>query len=147
MAQVSKNIRQAWEFLMKRGKGFDSLLKNAELISAGEGTCKCKMVVEEHHVNKMKTLHGGMTATLVDSVSTMALVCTEPYLPGVSVDLSVSYLRGAPLGEEITIDAKALKIGKNLSFLTVDVTDSKGKLIAQGKHTKFVSKDQPVIGE
>lgn len=49
-----------------------------------------------------------------------------------------SYLRGVPLGEEITIDAKASKIGKTLSFLTVDLLDSRGRLLAQGKHTKFV---------
>lgn len=48
-----------------------------------------------------------------------------------------SYLRAPKLGEEITIEAEALKIGKTLSFLTVDLTDSKGRLVAQGKHTKF----------
>lgn len=52
------------------------------------------------------------------------------------------YLRAAPIGEEITIEAKTIKTGKSLSFLTVDLTDSKGRLLAQGKHTKFVGGDR-----
>lgn len=61
-----------------------------ELISAGNGCCKCKLTVSEEHTNTGGTLHGGMTATMVDTISTMALLTTKPYSPGVSVDLSVS---------------------------------------------------------
>lgn len=59
-------------------------------ISAGEGKCLCKMKVEKEHVNAYDTLHGGMTASIVDAISTVALVSTEPHDPGVSVELSVS---------------------------------------------------------
>ena len=48
------------------------------------------MKVSEEHTNLGGTLHGGMTATMVDTISTFALLTTEPYKPGVSVDLSVS---------------------------------------------------------
>lgn len=61
-----------------------------ELVSAGEGRCLCKLKVGEEHTNPGGTLHGGMTASMVDTISTMALLTTEPHAPGVSVDLSVS---------------------------------------------------------
>lgn len=49
------------------------------------------------------------------------------------------FMKGAKVGEDIVIDAKTLKRGKRLAFLTVDITNKDdGKLIAQGKHTKFV---------
>ena len=48
------------------------------------------------------------------------------------------YLKGAKIGEEVTVSAKASKIGKTLAFLTVDLHDSQGRLLAQGKHTKYV---------
>ena len=54
------------------------------------------------------------------------------------VPLYHRYMRAAPLGEEVTINAEALKIGRTLTFLTVDLLDSKGRLLAQGKHTKFI---------
>jgi len=49
------------------------------------------MTVEESHLNKMGNLHGGMTAMLVDSVSTLAIVSSECH-PGVSVDMNISYV-------------------------------------------------------
>ena len=45
--------------------------------------------MEEEHQNAGGTLHGGMTATMVDTISTLALM-TKGSPPGVTVDLHVS---------------------------------------------------------
>lgn len=45
--------------------------------------------MDETHLNQMGTLHGGLTATLVDSVSTLAIACAEKP-PGVSVDMNIT---------------------------------------------------------
>lgn len=48
-------------------------------------------------------------------------------------------MKAAKLGQDIVIDAQALKVGKTLAFLTVDVKlKDCGSLIAQGRHTKYV---------
>ena len=60
------------------------------VIEAGGGRCICELTVGEEHQNRSGTLHGGMTATLVDVVSTAALMSNENTGPGVSVDLSIS---------------------------------------------------------
>ena len=60
------------------------------MVSGGGGKCQCEMTVTEDHLNRGGTLHGGMSATLVDVVSTMALMTTGEGNPGVSVDLSVA---------------------------------------------------------
>lgn len=60
------------------------------LVSAAPGKVTCELRVEEEHTNKIGTLHGGLTATLVDCISTMALLCTERALPGVSVDMNIT---------------------------------------------------------
>lgn len=62
------------------------------LVSAAPDKVICEMKVEEEHTNKFGTLHGGLTATLIDSISTMALMGTERGLPGVSVDMNVTYV-------------------------------------------------------
>ena len=59
-------------------------------MSGGGGSCKCEMTVSEEHQNRGGTLHGGMTSTLVDAVSTWALLGTDEPVAGVSVDLSLS---------------------------------------------------------
>ena len=60
------------------------------LVSAGQGKCVAEMVVTEDHQNKGGTLHGGLTATLVDGISTLALMTHGKGVPGVSVDIHVS---------------------------------------------------------
>lgn len=97
------------------------------------------MKIEEEHTNRMGTLHGGLTATLVDSISTMALLCTEMGMPGVSIDMNITYMSPAKLGDDILITAHVLKQGKTLAFASVDLTNkANGKMIAQGRHTKHV---------
>ncbi|XP_066481006.1 acyl-coenzyme A thioesterase 13 isoform X1 [Tiliqua scincoides] len=109
------------------------------LLSASPGKVVCEMKVEEEHTNRGGTLHGGLTATLVDVVSTAALLYTERGAPGVSVDMNITYMSAAKIGEEILITAEILKQGRSLAFASVDLTNkATGKLIAQGRHTKFL---------
>ena len=94
------------------------------------------------------TLHGGMTATLVDQLSTLALKSAYedpagPPLPSQtsSVELSVSYLAAVKVGDDILIQANTIKRGRTLAFLSVDITNkSTGKIVATGKHTKYLTK-------
>lgn len=48
------------------------------------------MTVSQEHSNLHGTLHGGMTATIVDNISTLALVTYERPAVGVSTDLHVT---------------------------------------------------------
>ena len=53
------------------------------------------------------------------------------------------FIRPANIGDELFIEGKILKVGKNLAFLTVDVKNKiTGQIIATGKHTKFVGEQQ-----
>ncbi len=69
-----------------------------KVISAADGKCDIELKVETEHTNIYGTLHGGLTATLVDIISGFALM-THPKLAhklktfpdsGVSVDLHMS---------------------------------------------------------
>ncbi|XP_074998325.1 acyl-coenzyme A thioesterase 13 isoform X2 [Calonectris borealis] len=118
---------------------YEFQFREMKLLSATPGKIVCEMKVEEEHTNRGGTLHGGLTATLVDVVSTTALLYTERALPGVSVDMNITYTSAAKIGEEILITAQILKQGRNLAFASVDLTNkATGKLIAQGRHTKYL---------
>lgn len=81
----------------------------------------------------------GFTATVVDNFTTYALM-TQDSPPGVSVDLHVSYLRGAKEGDTIVVDAKAVKTGKRLAYLECELRNKNdGSIIAKGHQTKFIS--------
>ena len=96
------------------------------------------MPVKEEHLNMRGFLHGGFTATLVDNITTCALATCEKPVLGVSVDLNVSYLSSAKLGDTLTVKAEVLKRGKTLGFTTVTIENQHGKTVAAGRHTKFV---------
>ncbi|XP_015909373.1 uncharacterized protein [Parasteatoda tepidariorum] len=141
MSLMKVRIITMLKSLIEEG-GFDRVLDKLEVMSAGAGQCVCELKVANEHKNRNGLLHGGMTSTLVDAVSTMALFSKiERY--GVSIEMSVSYIRPANIGDELFIEGKILKVGKNLAFLTVDVKNKvTGQIIAQGKHTKFVGDQQ-----
>ncbi|XP_060832735.1 acyl-coenzyme A thioesterase 13 [Bombus pascuorum] len=118
---------------------FGQCLQKLQIISAGNGNCKAQLIISEEHLNLGGTLHGGFTSTLIDCVSTYAIMTHEINSPGVSVDLNITFMKPAFPGDLITIDAKTIRAGKTLAFLAVDITKDEGKhVIAHGRHTKFV---------
>ncbi|KAJ8679767.1 hypothetical protein QAD02_015554 [Eretmocerus hayati] len=118
---------------------FGRCMKNVNLISCEDGKCKAELKIDEEHLNLAGTLHGGFTSTLVDCVSTYALMSSKAGHPGVSVDLHVTFLKPAFPGDVISIDARTVKAGRTLAFLEVELSKKEdGNLIARGIHTKFI---------
>ncbi|XP_040823626.1 acyl-coenzyme A thioesterase 13 [Ochotona curzoniae] len=138
MSSLTQTVREVLK-VMGKSPNFDRVCDKVSLVSAAPGKVVCEMKVEEQHTNKLGTLHGGLTATLVDVISTVALICSERGLPGVSVDMNITYMAPAKIGEDILISAHILKQGRTLAFASVDLTSkATGKLIAQGRHTKHL---------
>ncbi|KAL6456907.1 hypothetical protein MHYP_G00338700 [Metynnis hypsauchen] len=139
MASLSLNSLKQVLRVMVDGPGFDRVLKKVEILSASPGKLVCEMKVAEEHTNRLGTLHGGLTATLVDVVSTTAIMYSERGAPGVSVDMNITYMNAAKIGEDVLITAQVLKEGRTLAFATVDlINKTTGKIIAQGRHTKHL---------
>lgn len=106
--------------------------------SAGDGKCLAEFKVSEEHLNNGGGLHGGFTATVVDNYTTFALMSGDKP-PGVTVDLHVSYLKSAKLGDDVIIDATTVRAGKRLAYLECELKHKKdGSLIAKGSQTKFL---------
>lgn len=109
------------------------------IVGGGDGKCVAEFEVAEEHLNEGGGLHGGFTATAVDVISTLALMTKDDAVPGVSVDIHVSYLRSARKGEVVVIEADTIKTGRNLAFLECVLKHKKdGSVIAKGSHTKYV---------
>lgn len=99
------------------------------------------MEVCPEYTNRGGSLHGGFTATLVDQMSTLALLthADENLAAGVSIELNVSFLSPANVGDQILIEASTLRKGRNLAYLTVDIFKKEDrKLIAKASHVKFI---------
>ena len=118
--------------------GYNATL-GARVVSYGDGEARLEMEVVPSVQNVAGSLHGGAIATLVDRAGTVAIVTADrDGRPGVTTDLNVSYFAPAPAGSTVVAEARVLKAGKTLAYVTVDirrVTD--GVLVAQGRMTKF----------
>ena len=75
-------------------------------------------------------LHGGATASLIDTATAFAVVSILADGEKAStVDLTVHYLRPV-INEKTICTAKIVKAGKRLLTVTADVVNEDGKLIA-----------------
>ena len=80
-------------------------------------------------------LHGGATASLIDTATAFAVVSVlEADEKASTVDLTVQYLRPHSAGV-ITCTAKILRAGKRLLFVSAEVVNEENKLIATALST------------
>jgi len=107
-------------------------------IVTSHGRITCTLPVTPEVQNRYGTLHGGCTATLVDTVGSAALV-TMSLKSGVSLSISVNYISAMPGGEDAEIDARVVKLGKTIATIDVLIRrKSTGQLVSQGVHVKFL---------
>ena len=119
---------------------FDSALPGLTVTALGAGTATCEITVTPPVSNAYGTLHGGAAATLVDIVSTLALLTLDSSRAGVSLELGVAFLSPAPLGSVLQVDAEVSKCGKRVGFTDtrISIKGSPSKVVVQGRHTKMM---------
>ncbi|RIA87892.1 putative PaaI_thioesterase family protein [Glomus cerebriforme] len=134
-------VRKVWQKFMENEDGFDKyIIGKMSITDAIDGKITCELPVEKVHLNRLGSVHGGLLSTLVDVVGSLAIASKGMYSTGVSTDLNITFINSAGVGDIITMDSECVKVGKTLAFTTVDLKNkNNGKLIAQGRHTKFVS--------
>lgn len=80
-------------------------------------------------------LHGGVTATLIDTAMAFAVRTRLPIeVATATIDLTVHYLRPHISGK-FTCTAKVVRAGKRIFTVSADVVNEEGKLIATGLST------------
>jgi uncharacterized protein (TIGR00369 family) len=102
-----------------------------ELVAIGQASATIKMRTDPAiHGNPMGTVHGGVLCDLADAAIGTAHGTTlgedESFT---TIDLRINFFR--PLwNDEIQATAKAVQLGRTVSFYSCDITRSDGKLVA-----------------
>ena len=115
---------------------FDEALEGMEITKIGPDGAEVSLEVTRKLANNFGTLHGGMTALLVDVVGTLALLGRDPSRPGISIEMNQTFTATAEVGEVIIARGTVLRCGRSLGFTEVSIS-TPDKLIATGRHTKF----------
>lgn len=99
-----------------------------------EGRVVFGMRAHEWMTNPAGVIHGGMSATLLDTVMTLAVISKlPPQKMCTTIDLQVRFLRPLfPNGEKVTGEGLAVHVGANFGTAEGRVHDTKGRLIATG---------------
>ncbi|KAK3058343.1 hypothetical protein LTR09_001421 [Extremus antarcticus] len=125
------------------------LLSGVQIQSASKGHVVARLPLEKNHMNSGGSLHGAVSATIMDWMGGMAISshdCRDK--SGVSVDIHVTYQSAAKIGEEIEIEGIAERVGGSLAFTKINIykveDGQRGKIVASGTHTKFVKGSEPV---
>jgi len=97
---------------------------------------------DESLYNPIGMVHGGVAATLLDSVVGCAVHTTLPAGVGyASVELKVSYLRAIHAGRgEIRATGRVVKEGSRIAFAEGEIRDAEGKLLATASGTCVVTR-------
>jgi uncharacterized protein (TIGR00369 family) len=106
-----------------------------ELVDIRPDEASIKIEMRDELRQPSGVLHGGVTATLIDTAMAFAvrtrLDITEATA---TIDLTVHYLRPHTAGT-FTCNAKLVRAGKRIFTVTADVVNEDGKLIATGLST------------
>ncbi len=106
-----------------------------ELVEFTEGIAVMKMPMKNELRQPYGLLHGGATASLIDTAMAFAVVATiGDEEKATTVDLTVHYL--CPVVEETTIcTAKTIRAGRRLITVSAEVSDENERLIATALST------------
>jgi uncharacterized protein (TIGR00369 family) len=130
----------AWLHAMKAGELPPPPLVSAlgmDIESVGDGSVAFSMNAEEWMCNPAGVIHGGMTATLLDTVLTLAVMTKIPAGSSAqTIDMNIHYVRPVlPTGEKIVAEGKAVHVGSTIGTAEGRVHNAAGKLIAHGTAT------------
>jgi uncharacterized protein (TIGR00369 family) len=94
--------------------------------------------IRPEYLNMHGTLHGGLTATLIDVAGGFATLAHYGVRPAATVDMKVNYF--LPIaGRRFSARSKLLRAGKTLSVCQVEVFDEKKRLAAFGMITYILT--------
>ena len=108
------------------------------LTEIGDRHAVMEVEVAEKHGNYFGSAHGGLIATLVDTVCFFP----RPLLPSgllvTTTNLTVNYVRSAQVGERLIARSELLHMGRRTASLSVQVVNGEGSLVAHGSATLMI---------
>ncbi len=122
-------------------------LISMKILDIGIGYCDLEIDLEKKHLQPFGIVHGGVFASIIESVTCWALFYgIEDENGGLTtIDLKLNYLAPASSGK-VMAKGRQIKIGKTLAYAEGQVTDEMGKLLAHGTSTLMILPEKaPVV--
>ncbi|MCD6450834.1 MAG: PaaI family thioesterase [Acidobacteria bacterium] len=113
------------------------------LTKVARGEAEMRIELEENHTHMYGFAHGGVIATLIDTVAAFAIY---PELPEgaqlASISLTVNFLIPGERGTMLIARANPLRVGRRIAVGEVAVFNETGFLIAKGTVNYKIIRDK-----
>jgi uncharacterized protein (TIGR00369 family) len=111
-----------------------------DVVEAESGRVLITLDPTDAHLNPWGTLHGGVTATLLDSCMGLAIQSTlEKGIASTTLEFKISLVRAVtPQTGRIRAEGKVLNCGRRIGTAEGRLTDAKGRLLAHGTTTCLI---------
>ncbi len=111
-----------------------------DVAEAESGRVVITIVPTSAHLNPAGTVHGGLTATLLDSCMGLAIQSTlDRGISQTTLEFKISLVRPiTPETGQVRAEGKVLNCGRRVGTAEGRVTDGKGRLLAHGTTTCLV---------
>ena len=111
-----------------------------DVAEAEKGRVLVTLVPTAEHLNPAGTVHGGLTATLLDSCMGLAIQSTlDKEVSQTTLEFKISLVRPiTPETGEIRAEGKVLNSGRRIGTAEGRVVDSQGRLLAHGTTTCLI---------
>lgn len=142
---ILAHVQGVWDRMRPNSPLYRILLSSLQWISASHGRITVRLPLEPVHLNSRQSLHGSVSATIVDWAGGMAIASTGLNKTGVSTDIHVSYVSAAREGDTVEIEAWVTRVGRSLAYTMVEIRKvgddggSKGPVVCTGSHTKYLA--------
>ena len=140
------NPQHLMELLELVNKGPYFQLLSMRISSLAFGYCRLEVNVDKKHLNPFGLLHGGVYASILDTVTYWSLYCEMPEESGlITLDNSVDYLHSVK-GGKLIAEGKRIYAGRRICTAEATVMDEYSKLLAHGKSKQMVVNGMQTIG-
>ena len=116
-----------------------------KLIAIEEGKTTIELTVRKDMTNPLGTLHGGMTACILDEFIGMTVYLLDKEHHYTTGSLNVNYLRPARVGDTIFAEVEVVRNGKTIVFVSANLLNDKKELIAHAT-SNMVNTNLPKMG-
>ena len=110
-----------------------------DVVEAERGRVLVTLIPTGEHLNPSGTVHGGLTATLLDSCMGLAIQSTLDNETSTTLEFKISLIRAiTPETGEIRAEGKVLNVGRRIGTAEGRVVDGQGRLLAHGTTTCLI---------
>jgi uncharacterized protein (TIGR00369 family) len=111
-----------------------------DVVEAESGRVAITLHPTGAHLNPWGTVHGGLTATLLDSCMGLAIQSMlDKSIASTTLEFKISLVRAITVDTgQIRADGKVINCGRHVGTAEGRVTDAKGRLLAHGTTTCLI---------